>query len=371
MTEAEVGAPKSEEEAGLSPPQIRLSLDGGTAQQVPSWMRWMLDAGFQWSCKEGPTTGRRVVLVSLPTDSPSAGLFALGALVGQMTRPDANVIHAHFQNLLTSAKQYIHHCQKCKASCRPARVGCGFLSRVGGQIRSVSGVGSASRLFDICEVGLDPERGQFIKVRSRGNSSGSSTLFERAAFDYRIPEQPPWLVGTVAGALGRLPYQAIFPGAEILGPNLASSHSGVCFAGRPAGTVATRIQLDSVGFSIGERVFPLSELLTVTEWAPPRTVSRMTYFSTGRTLRLDRQGPSPAVVVADGGASFLEVLSRSDFSASDVVGVVHRCVDRAALEELWKQLDGLRQWYRAEPIDAWIQRQLPIGCTGIVLCRDA
>jgi hypothetical protein len=349
------------------PGDVLVSVAGSPARPLVPWMRWFLDVGFQWTSQDRDVPGRRVTVLSMPADSPAAGMVALGALVGEMSRPDANEIHAHFQSLLRNAQQYLHHCRDCGTSCRPENVGCGFLSRATEKIRSAKGSG----IFEIHNVGIDAARGPFIHVQTRrGGATCLLSLFEASAPNYQVPGEPPYLVGTVAGSLSREPYAAIFPQASILAPNLASSHAGVCLAGRPAGMHATRAGLDAVRFHVGGRAIALSELLSISDWAPRNTVSRMTYFSTGRICRMDRRAPSPALVVADGDASLLEVLSRSEFRSSNVIGIVHRCSERAAQEELWQRLDDLQQWYSAQPVQACLDQEPPRGCTGVVLCQE-
>jgi hypothetical protein len=52
--------------------------------------------------------------------------------------------------------------------------------------------------------------------------------------------------------------------------------------------------------------------------------------------------------VADGDAAFLKVLDSSEFSSSDVVGVIHRAVARESLEAIGFKLSSLTQWYEPE-----------------------
>jgi hypothetical protein len=60
---------------------------------------------------------------------------------------------------------------------------------------------------------------------------------------------------------------------------------------------------------------------------------------------MDRTSSATKLVVADGHESFLKALSRVEFQRSDVVGVIHRTVERDALEEVGGKLHHLQQWY--------------------------
>jgi hypothetical protein len=44
-------------------------------------------------------------------------------------------------------------------------------------------------------------------------------------------------------------------------------------------------------------------------------------------------------------ASFLKVLTHAEFQRSDVIGVIHRTIDRDSLELVGNRIIGLRQWY--------------------------
>ena len=58
---------------------------------------------------------------------------------------------------------------------------------------------------------------------------------------------------------------------------------------------------------------------------------------------IDTNAISPALVIADGDASFLKVLARTEFQHSDIIGVFHRTIDRDRLELLGNRMIGLRQ----------------------------
>jgi len=59
---------------------------------------------------------------------------------------------------------------------------------------------------------------------------------------------------------------------------------------------------------------------------------------------MDRATPS-RLVVADGNASFLKVIDRSNFEQSDIIAVFQRVIERDKLEELGSKLASLDQWY--------------------------
>ena len=136
-------------------------------------------------------------------------------------------------------------------------------------------------------------------------------------------------------------------GARIVPENLRTSFSGLCLSGRVGGETATRDICGSIRFRAGNEEHRLADLLSIHGWNGSGGVSRLSFFNP-RTDRFDRFGGIPGLVVADGDASFLSVLRRKEFQRSDVIGVVHRILDRDRLEGLGNRMLDLRQWYEEE-----------------------
>ena len=112
----------------------------------------------------------------------------------------------------------------------------------------------------------------------------------------------------------------------------------------------------------------LASLLTIQAWSPERTVSRVTFFN-ARTERYDRYVAAPSLIVADGDVSFLKVLARPELQATDVIGVIHRTIDRDALEAVGNRMFGLRQWYGDDPEFMQTFPRFPPGISVCVLHR--
>jgi hypothetical protein len=106
----------------------------------------------------------------------------------------------------------------------------------------------------------------------------------------------------------------------------------------------------------------LPELLTIHGWSN-RNVSRVTFFNS-LTERLDRVQAAPALVIADGDGSFLKVLARPEFRQSDVIGVIHRTMERDKLEAVGNKMLHFAQWYAQ---DAAFLHQIPALPRGITL----
>ena len=125
--------------------------------------------------------------------------------------------------------------------------------------------------------------------------------------------------------------------------NLLRSDSAICPTCRVAGESVSRGAFSAIRLESRDRVADLAELLTVHRWSPD-TVSRVTFFNS-RTRQLDRNAGFTSLVVADGDSAFLRAIDTPEFKESDVVGVIHRTVERDRLELVGTKLADLSQWY--------------------------
>jgi hypothetical protein len=162
--------------------------------------------------------------------------------------------------------------------------------------------------------------------------------------NWHIENEPSLQLANSEGALLEEPYRQIIAEAEIHSNNLRRSYSGLCLVGRTRGEGATREICKSVRFQFSGGEYSLPDVLTIYGWSMEVPISRVMFYN-ARTEKFDRHTSQPSLVIADGDASFLKVLSGPEFQRSDVIGVTHRVVERDRLEALGNQMLGLRQWY--------------------------
>jgi hypothetical protein len=60
---------------------------------------------------------------------------------------------------------------------------------------------------------------------------------------------------------------------------------------------------------------------------------------------MDRHVEAPHLIVADGDTSFLNIIDHPRFCNGDIVGVIHRVIERERLEALGNKMSSKRQWY--------------------------
>ena len=327
---------------------------------VPHWVEFLIRLGYDWP--DGVSGQRRIALVSMPCDSAAASLIALGALIRDLGNPNANDIDGHYDSLLRYARQYLQSCSLCDMPCDPGSKNCGYAAQATGWVRY-----QHTTRYRVSErTSLRNRHLAFV----RGKSNLTRYPLPEGAIDWQIAGDPPVRLTNQDGALPEEAYGQIVDRAPILHGNLLKSFSGLCLAGRVAGKTATREVCGSVRFRGANGEYALPELLTVQEWAQSNAVSRMNYFN-ARTEQFDRQASAPALVVADGDASILKTLRLSAFQRSDVIGAVHRTMERGQLEAIGNRVHGLRQWYAEDYGMLGRLPAAPRGISVLILVRGA
>lgn len=333
------------------PVRIRVGRRSQELELLPPWVQWLIELGQYWQ----QTVRRRIALISMPCDSPAAGLVALGALIGDIADPRASDVEGHFAALIRYARQYLDACQSCTTRCRPAERRCGYASEATGKLRHISG-----RLLGPV---LHYQEGANPVIRLNVGT-GTAQLFPAAGQSYYVHHAPP-IVAPAGQALDSAPYMALARGMHLDPTNLARTFSGTCFAGRAAGESSTRDWYDAVRFSHGGVGYALSDLLTLRGWGA-RGVSRMRFFNT-RTGQFDRDSSFTRLVIADGHAALERVLSTREFDHSDVIAVVQRTSPDDLSRALGERLSAFRQWYTADDTSLVPGRAAPRGVAVQVL----
>ncbi len=299
---------------------------------LPRWARFLIDFGYEWPMDE--VRPRRIALISMPCDSAGAGLIALGGMIRSLTNPKANDVAGHYDALRRFAIQYLTSCRDCDLRCDPQSKGCGHTSEASGRIRY-----KGKKRYEVIK------HANFDKGEIWFHGEGvDRPLIPKYATDWQIEGEPlPQLIDNT-GALPERVYADMVGSALIVPENLRRSFSGLCLAGRATGEAATRDSYASLRLRVGDTEYGLPELLTVYQWHQYGSISRISFFN-ARTQQINRSGYAPALVVADGDVSFLRALDRSEFQRSDVIGIIHRSIERDNLEAVGNRILNLQQWY--------------------------
>ena len=305
---------------------------------IPHWAQFLVRFGHDWP--RGAAENRRVALVSMPCDSAAAGLVTLGAMIRDLSDPQANDVDGHYDRLLQYARQFLMDCRPCELKCNPQAAKCGHSKEATGLLRSPLLPRATVAISE--ETNFEARQIAWIQHHGRRNQCLVRPLSQHTV-NYHIDGEPPPEWNSADGELPARRYEHFVHAAPFHADNLRKSYSGLCLAGRTGGGNASREVCASVRFRDGTGELGLEDLLTVHGWSESN-ISRVAFFN-ARTGEFDRSAAAPRLAVADGDASFLRVAGQSEFQRSDVIGVIHRTMERDRLEALGNKMNALRQWY--------------------------
>ena len=336
----------------MSRAKTYFSEDNGDWQSIPGWVNFLIRFGYCWSRSDHE--GRRVALMSMPCSSPGAGLIALGALIGDLGKVQANDLDTHNDVIFNYARQYLEYCKDCTlAICDPIIKRCGFDSESLGVIRSVRRKNNIYRV----SAETDCDKRKLVIFESR-NPSAKTEINQEYLINLYVDGAPPAVSPSAEAGLPESAYQGLIDEAQIHPSNLRKSYSGLVLAGRAKGSSDTKAAYGAVHFSSQNETYTLTELLAIHGWADSK-VSRTAFFN-ARTEDIDHTVAQPRLVVSDGDSSFLK--SVDTFRKSDVIGVIDRSLDRDRLEVIGQKISALKSWYQP---DTEFQALLPIPVPGI------
>jgi hypothetical protein len=305
---------------------------------LPPWARYFIRAGVGAVLAQEP--GRRISLFSMPCESVAAGLVCLGSVAAGLTLPHESMLENHFDGLWRSARQYLTACRKCKYRCEPQYANCGYTDEAKGLFKKANQTAAYK-----VKSALEQPAGVRVIEMELPRKSLSMKCLRGNAVDWRIADQPQFVIAQGGEAIERAPYVAVMEGIASVQPHQCfASAADVCLVARVAGAsvtqqalAASRVELPS-GAS-----FQLDRLLRMHEWQDSTAISRSVLYNP-RTRVFDRNVPV-RLAVADGAPAFLAALSEKRFASSHIIGVMSRVADREQLVEIEERLSGFSQWY--------------------------
>lgn len=327
--------------------------NNGDWMAVPAWVDFFIHFGYSW--RRSTHQGRRVALISMPCESPGAGLLALGSMISDLGNDEANDSNSHKKELFKYADQYLNHCRGCDLEkCDPELRQCGYTEKSTGIIRSIR---RPNHLYFVSDK-TDCRGERLFLVDKKGGNERE--IAREYIFNLHADGLPPFMSTSGETGLSGAIYQDLCQDAHILPANLRCSYSGVVLAGRAKGESNTKAAYESVHFCNDTESYTLAELLAIHEWADTK-VSRTGFFNV-RNEVLNHAAGQPELIVADGDASFLKSIDM--FKKSDVIGVIDRSLDRDRLEMIGQKVAALKCWYQT---DTQVLELLPTPVPGITV----
>ena len=304
---------------------------------IPEWAEFLINFGLNWP--RNNLAERRIALISMPCDSPAAGLIALGALINGLNDPEANDFTGHYHSLIKYARQYLKSCRKCRSRCNPEQVRCGYNSEANGEVRYY-GNRTSGRIWTISE------ETDFTKNKIKFKKG--STIWSpdpKNSFEWQIRGLSPVSSNSAYKPIIKDVYQSILTGEAILDDNLTRTYSGLCFAGRQRGEKPTYEYYSkySLALSGNKNIYSLSELLTIDKWSDTNRISRISFSNKG-SEDIDRYEYEPSLTIADSDTTFLRVIDWTGMTG-DVIGIYNRMISRENLELIGNKLSEKKAYY--------------------------
>jgi len=337
--------------------RVAFSESGETVSKLPAWANWFIDLGLNFPSGSGRR--RSILLMSTPCDSAAAGLVALGVVLRDLAREEANDERGYADAVRAYAAHSLR-CMRCNSRCNPDLVGCGYVTEVTGVIYGQPPPGKTNRRRLLVES-LDGELLTLVappggsSVRHRRDAGCRDKLGPGCGGDAGFKQYQPEDWAALATPDNKPPiseaaFSLLRPRWKPYEINLKRSYSSACLVGRRAGDRATRKFLETTGFILNKQYFPLSSMLTISGWGGEDSVSRLRYFSTRGKAEFDRAGPAPEIAVVDGAAELTEILGERDrFERTQLIAVVPRDSQADKLEALAFALGELDRHYSVEP----------------------
>lgn len=306
------------------------------------WANDLIRFGESWFHRK-PETSRRMAFISMPCDSPAAGLIALGSVIGDLRDESATDLALHQDSLFKKAEQYLKFCRECDLEeCSPNIKGCGYLAKSAGELRSIKE--PRTRFYFSERTNLDTPQ-LIVESKGSGNHGVITRFLVSPGLQGKIEEWysvdghpcviPPTSEPIDIAVLTELSDPALGP---INIENARSSYSGLCLALRPMGAASTKRIFSEIVFDTNCGQRNLLDLLPVGRWKSGPEISRLSVFNERATKDLD-SSLDPRLVIADGTESCIRTLRNQRFQHADFIGIVNRTDDHDRLREVFEEME--------------------------------
>jgi hypothetical protein len=319
--------------------------DGQQYKEVPKWVLAMFRLGHTWERERAPWK-RRIGVVSMPCKSIAAPIVALGALIRDLERVNANNINGHFDSLCRARNGYLENSVTSDINVIDSR---------GGKFNFCGSVGDENiTVFNSNYKEHVRRKGRLIP---NPNGPCKSFITLDNASLWKLEGEPIIESKNVDTMLDIKGYQLIHGyGRSILNENLQRSYTGLLLIGDGEGRDTEYMQrIYGAKFQINEHQLSLGNLLTLHP-----TANEVTRIAFCNNRKIVPNGKEHYLVIADSASAFTKALSNYKFS--DVLGVYSRDEPNENLVNIGNVLGELSRYYTG-PKDCIPNEYLPNSIT--------
>lgn len=295
--------------------------------ELPSWVRLSIELGYKWRINQ--YNKRKIFLLSMPFDTPTAGLVALGAIRADLGAPEANNTDDHFNSIIQACKVSLSK-QSNDTANSPNESPWDIRNTMDDSKWSFSEYDSQAGIVHIKDSRYKP----FIKRKGKkiANPSGQciSSIFQYNSLKWQLKDHPvPVVEHTSQLPLDRQLYSNLgnFE-TEILNENLKASYDGIVLVTKSVDERSNYMKnLSLTGFIKNNISHSLPKLLTITSDFKHHIV-RLKALS--ETKLVAEPHALSKLIIADGSKAFIN--AESKYPESDIVAIINRSGSAESLE---------------------------------------
>lgn len=329
---------------------------------VPAWAAAALSLGYRWSL--GGSHARRIGLLSVPSESETAGLIALGALRSDLERTTANHVDTHFDLLLQACHERVGARNHSKGSHEEPEWDLrNVIDDTRWRFVTHDSDNDAIVLEDARHRPVIKRKGKKIPNQ---NGACRRYVMRHHATDWQLHDCPLPQLAPGEKALEISNYRDL-PGCvgTIVEANLSRSYEGLVLVGGGASRDSLYMKkFYAVGFAKADRKHPLGDLLTL-HHSERKDIQRLRFINE-RTQNYKAIYPAK-LVVADGIPAL--ICAEKLFCDSDIIGVCSRDAPVEAILQLKGLLNDKIRYYSDIDTSGYLPGEMPAGMLLRVLQR--
>lgn len=308
--------------------------------KFPHWVRISIDLGYKW--RMSTQDKRRITFISMPCDTPTAGLIALGAIRADLSNSEANNTDGHFKSIIQACTESLNKRTSDITDNQNERPW---------DIRNTQD--DTTWLFAECNshAGIvyvkDSGYRPFVKRKGKkvANPSGqcTSSIFPHNALRWQLKDHPlPVAESNSQFPLDKELYNDLGRfDSEILDTNLYTSYDGIILVTKSASEHSNYMKkLALTGFIRNDNSYVLPELLTISS-DQKHHLMRLRVISETK-LEPETHAHSK-LIIADGVNAFIN--AESKYPASDIIAILNRSGSPDSLEQLKDWVTSKERYY--------------------------
>lgn len=320
--------------------------------EVPAWVSQAIMIGYK--LRKTTTKKRTLFLLSIPCNTQTASLIALGALRCDLEDPAANTSDNHFDSMIKSCVQPPKKRNKSQTSSH-------------WDVRHISE--DTTWLFDSYDPQSESISLRKSKYRQKIKQGGKRVknpngqckryILRNNALQWQMRDQPiSELVLSENELLDESVYEALGNfSAPIFKKNLVRSHDGLLIVTKGSSISSKYVTgLNHIGFEIKGTPYSLAQLLTL-KTDNKKEIKRLRLLN--ENALQEEACYTPKLIIADGINAMLK--AEPEFPSSNIVAICNRSGSAQSIDQFRNWLGAKERYYSTRDSAGFLLSPLPQG----------